>query len=400
MISAGSRRRIVTLHRWLGLALMLWFALLGVTGSLLVYEQELDRWLNPKLLTDVAALGSSAPTLSAQQIVERAQQAFPAAAIERLHLPEPDDAHATVYRLLLRSRADRRIAPRLEAVFGARSGRLLGSRPQDGYGLSAPLLMRTIHDLHHRLLLGNAGKTAVGSAGALLLAMIVLGMTVALPRKHSIRAWRTMLGIRLRAHGIRLVFDLHRSVGVAGFALLLISTFTGLSLAFPDYARDFVGLFWPVRALPQVPFAQREAMPEGAQAPALVLDQILAEVRQLHPHASISEVHLPQRRSGSLLVYLREPGDWHRLGDSLLFIDPMTKSVRMLHRSETRSAGERMLHSLFPLHSGIAFGAPGRLLMCAAGLLPLLLGVTGALIWWRKRAASRVAQQRRIALAG
>ena len=59
-----AKGRWFTLHRWLGLVLGLWFALVGLTGSVLVFEEPVDAWLNPLLLT----ARSSGPALSPQQI--------------------------------------------------------------------------------------------------------------------------------------------------------------------------------------------------------------------------------------------------------------------------------------------------------------------------------------------
>ncbi|MGQ0591136.1 MAG: PepSY domain-containing protein, partial [Gammaproteobacteria bacterium] len=41
----------VLLHRYAGLAMTVFLILVGVTGSVLAFYHELDRWLNPELLT-------------------------------------------------------------------------------------------------------------------------------------------------------------------------------------------------------------------------------------------------------------------------------------------------------------------------------------------------------------
>jgi uncharacterized iron-regulated membrane protein len=386
-MQAQSRQWLVITHRWLGLSLLLWFVMLGVTGSVLVFQDEIDAWLNPALLID-SEPHESDRMQSAQTILESALRTFPEAAVERIRMPQRS---GEVFRLVLRERARIRIgSPRFEATFSPTNSASLGARPLYGYGVSAPMLVRTIYDLHHRVLLGNAGKTAVGVIGALLLVMISLGFLIALPRKLVSRAWATMVGIKLGSHPARLIFDLHRSIGVIAFGLLLISTFTGFALAFPDYARDALSLFSGTRTLPVVPFIQREDLPDAP------LDPLLAAARSAHPGAQITEVHLPQRRSAPLLIYLQQPGDWQRRGDTLLMIDSATGVLKLEHDARSRSLGEQVFHSLFPIHSGVAWGTIGRFLMFVAGLLPLCLGITGVLIWRRKQRATAVARSRKL----
>ena len=68
--------------------------------------------------------------------------------------------------------------------------------------------------------------------------------------------------------------------------------------------------------------------------------------------------------------------------------DPGT--ARPLHvqdRQHRRTAGDTFLAWQWPLHSGEAFGWAGRLLVCAAGLPPLVLSVTGYTVWQARRRA-------------
>src|SRR5664279_4211874 len=44
-------RLIFKIHSWLGLFNGIWMLILGITGSLLVYTMELDKWVNKDILT-------------------------------------------------------------------------------------------------------------------------------------------------------------------------------------------------------------------------------------------------------------------------------------------------------------------------------------------------------------
>jgi uncharacterized iron-regulated membrane protein len=379
---AARDQRVLVIHRYLGLVVGAWFVLLGLTGSILVYQDAIDAWLNPALLTETIA----GEPLPAPAILAAARAQFPEAAIERMRVPQ---GPGEVYRFLLRSNSAKRIgSPRLEATFGAVSGRLLGTRMAEHYGLSRPYLLKTIYDLHHKVLLGNNGKTAVGIVGLALLTTLVIGLILAIRTVRSI-GWRGVLGIKRRAATARVVYDVHRSLGVVIAGLLILSTLTGFTLVFPDYARSIVGSFSKVAAFPVIPWQQHAR--GTAEKP---FDDIWRSVIDAYPSARITEVHMPLRASSGYVFYLLGSEDVHRLGDTLLWIDPRT-AERLLERNRhTRSGGEAFLHWLFPLHSGIAFGAVGKVAMCTAGVAPAVLLATGIWLWRRKRRSAEVASRR------
>lgn len=313
----------------------------------------------------------------------RPRAQFPEAAIERMRVPQ---APGEVYRFLFRSDSIKRIgSPRIEAMFGAATGRLLGVRLAEHHGLTRPYLMKTIYDLHHKVLLGNNGKNAVGIFGLLLLTTIVMGLTLAVRTVKSI-GWQGVLGIKRRAGTVRVVYDVHRAAGMAIATFLLLSTLTGFALVFPDYARNIVGRFSKVAAFPVIPWQQ-----QSRGVGELPFDAIWRAVGDAYPSARVTEVHMPLRASSGYVFYVCGPGDIHRLGDTLLWIDPRS-GERLLERTgRTRSGGEVFLHWLFPLHSGVAFGAFGKVVMCIAGIAPALLLATGIWLWLRKRRSARVA---------
>jgi uncharacterized iron-regulated membrane protein len=53
------------------------------------------------------------------------------------------------------------------------------------------------------------------------------------------------------------------------------------------------------------------------------------------------------------------------------------------------SAGDQFFAWQYPLHSGKAFGLPGRWIVFVSGLLTALLVVSGLMLWWRRRSPVR-----------
>jgi len=154
----AERRTWVWLHRWIGLNLGIWFALVGLTGSVLVFEDEVDAFFNPTLLVE----RSDAPHLLPHRILDRAESEFPLGHIERIRVPK---GQHDVYRLLIRVAPHMRVeSDRVEAMFSPASGELLGMREAEVVGLSRPYLVKTLYEFHRNVLLGSFGSNIVGLA--------------------------------------------------------------------------------------------------------------------------------------------------------------------------------------------------------------------------------------------
>jgi uncharacterized iron-regulated membrane protein len=372
-----SGSRWFSVHRWLGILLGLWFALVGLTGAILVYEEPVDAWLNPDLLST----RSRGPLLAPGAIVERAR-AESLGHVERIRIPQ---AEGDVYRLLVRSHPTRRIGnPRLEAMFDPVTGTLQGTRSAETMSLAPRHAMQTIYEFHRNVLLGEPGTNIVGIAGFLLLASAITGLVLALPRSRA--GWLRLLWVNLRASATRIAYDAHRSTGAIVALLLLLTTLTGVTLVYTNYVRDLVGLFSKVESFPTIPFRQ-------STAETLPLDRIVANLRQAYPQAAITEIRVPFGQMTGLQFYLRAAGDEYRLGDTIVWVHPGSGELLVERSDRTRTAGETFMHWLFPLHSGTAFGAAGMLAMCLTGIAPLLLVGTGLWVWLRKRRGERIAAE-------
>ena len=368
-------------HRWLGIALGVWFALVGLTGSVLVFEDDVDAWLNPELLTTA----SRGVLLPPEEIVERAQQQRDPGTVERIRLPQAD---GEVYRLQMRRAPGRGTRDeRVEATFDPVTGSLLGIRGTETSGLSAPHLLKTIYEFHRNVLLGTFGSNIVGIAGFLLLGSAVTGLAIALPKKRA--DWARLVWINLRASVTRIVFDLHRSLGAVFLVLLLLTTITGATLVYLNYVRDLVSVFSKVETFPTIPWRQ------GSRDEIVPFGTVVDTVRAAYPDRSITEIHIPLKRTAGYLFYLRRAGDEYRLGDTIVWVHPATGEILIERSDRTRKNGETLMHWLFPLHSGTAFGTPGMVAMCATGFMPLLLVASGLWVWLRKRRGERIGEKRR-----
>ncbi|BBK39955.1 hypothetical protein STAQ_50330 [Allostella sp. ATCC 35155] len=383
-VRGRARRWIARVHRWLGLSLGILAAFVGLTGSISVFQPEIDRLLNPAL--HYAAPAEPVPI---EQVVKSAIAAHPGGAPQFVNLRLPREAGRSA-SVLLKDRFGPGSQPFHEVFVDPGSGRVLGDRrPEDSV---AGILVA----LHSHLLVGGHswGETLVGFVGVALLLFCVSGLYMWWPRRGG---WRTALRVRRGEGGYRLGYDLHRTTGALLAVPLLAAGLTGIVLVFPSYVRP------PLRAVidaPPPPRAPRSDPAEGRSP--ITVDQALAVARAAVPDARPTAVQIPQgAATGTIQVRLRRADDRRQHyadGGAVVHVDRYSAGVHAVRRVEERPVGGRLLHEwIFPTHTGEIAALAGRILMCVAGLAPSLLLGTGLYLWLRRRRARRARREGRAA---
>src|SRR5690606_5058776 len=181
----------------------------------------------------------------------------------------------------------------------------------------------------------------------------------------------------------RLFLDLHRSVGMASVVVIAVLCVSGIYLGLRQPVTSVVDFFSPVtpapeRALPDDPVAA----PATGFANALEAAQAALPGSQAH---SISAI----REKGVYRVRMAAPGDANARGDRFVYVSMRDAGIVGLRDVTRGSAGDVYIGWQFPLHTGEAFGAPGRTAIFIAGLLPALFSVTGVYLWLANRRPRR-----------
>jgi uncharacterized iron-regulated membrane protein len=218
----------------------------------------------------------------------------------------------------------------------------------------------------------------VGSIGALLFFSVLVGLYLWLPRNGD---WRLGLKVKWGASRERVVYDLHRSVGIYGAAILLIMLFTGVAMIFKPATRNVVTLFSPVR--PDPDFGRSKPLPNGAP---IGVDAAVAAASAVFPDGRLHWVLVPSTPSGVYVIGQQSKNEPNRTETYRnVGVDQFTGQVLHVQDRGVFTAGERFLEWLFPLHSGEAFGEIGPPITLLIGLIPLALYVTGFLRWRQRR---------------
>ncbi len=387
-----SRGAWLAVHRWLGLTLGLVGALLGITGSLLVFDGEIDARLTPQRF---AVSGNAVRQSMATYLDAATQAADNDARPVALQLPSDRGGAVAVVMRGADGSAPSRVyldPPTAQVLDVARGGGFL----------------EWLHRFHGSLMLRDFwGREFIGVVGLAMLFSALSGIYLWWPgRALAVRALR----FRPRVTASR---NLHHVCGFYVSIVLAVLAFTGVYLAFPNALRSAVELFSPVslalRGGPPPPSPASSARGGGTTGPGTAAangvrsvdapigpDRAVKIARALVPGAAIAGVGLPGGADGTYRVTMREARDPHTLhgGNTLLLVDARSGAVRKRVDATTRTAGDTFLAWQAPLHTGEAFGLAGRVVAAIAGLAPALLFVTGSVMWLRR---TRRARQPRLA---
>lgn len=378
MTAAAFKRLCRSLHLYLGLVAGLVFVVLGLTGSALVWIEELDHAFNPQLFR--AAPGTLPPDAARVNTLVDQLTALPGyGRPTQLVLPaEPGGVIVVWYR---RPAGQARNAWALDVsrqvMIDPGSLRIVGERRWGELGWSRPLLMPTLFHLHRYLFAGDVGKTTVAVVGLSVVVLSLLGMVLWWP-KPTWGALRSAVTVRFGGSWPRFNYTSHRAVGLFAAPVFVLLGVSGAYFNMPAWIAPVVNAVAPVTPLNK----KLVTSGEGGVTPAAALT--IAQNR--FPQARLSRLGLPAKLTLPYEVRLRQPGERrHGDGATRVSIDAGTGRVLKVVDPLTLTGGDAFLGWMFPLHSGEAFGTAHRVFMTVAGLLPLGFFVTGLLLWLRRR---------------
>ncbi|HLZ44347.1 MAG TPA: PepSY-associated TM helix domain-containing protein [Gemmatimonadales bacterium] len=351
------RTALFNIHLWLGLSAGIFIALLGITGSIMAFEQEIEHALHPHLWYVPPPPGARSLTLA--QIGAAVKQAF------------PDDT-ISCYLVATKPGLSDQVGLSRSLVFvNQYSGAILGQQRFGG-----PDLLNVIHQLHTHLLfrgLGDLGGKVVSSAALVLFVMLLSGLYLWWPLKRIRISWR---GSAAR----RSWFDLHNTIGVVSLVVLLALCATGIAIGFEKASSR---LFYKMTGSQPAPRPSLHVAIPTAHAVQIGPDSAFAIARAALPGAAPFEADMPAPNE-AYLVRARYPEDLTPGGRSQVLIDSYTGRVLFAQGSRTAPGGTRMVNTNRAIHTGDIGGIPGKIIVSLASLGLALQVITGLLMWIRR----------------
>ena len=214
------------MHLWSGIAVGLYIVMISLTGSVLVYRNELYMAATPE---PIISKGSR-PRLTDGQLTEAAKRLYPDYRIVKIGRALDLDQAVEVWL-----RRDNVIKKRL---FDPRSGGEVGEAVPTGI-----LLMSKLLDLHDNLVTGQTGRKVNGFGALAVLALAATGLVVWWP---GINTWRRSLSLHRGVGWKRMTWDLHSMIGFWSLGFTLVFAVSGVYLAYPELFQDLADRLDPL----------------------------------------------------------------------------------------------------------------------------------------------------------
>jgi uncharacterized iron-regulated membrane protein len=351
-------KQILILHRAIGITVGLFLVVISLSGSSIVFHEELDHLLNRSLWY----VTPQSRQVTLDDMFAPVQSTQPNLPLWFIQAPkEPNESYVFNQKLPNEHR--------LQTFVNPYTGEILGSR------IWERSLIGFMYTLHHDLFAGKVGQIIVGITGALLLLMTISGVILW-------RGWRRLtMGFKVRwqAPLALLSYDIHKTVGMLFSIFFSITAFTGVVIVIVHFLPMFN----------QIPEAK--ATP---QTSPVALSELLQKADSAIPEGKTTFIEFSEHQPEKLTVRMKLPNqETGRFDLSTVELDRYSGAVLQATTVVEADPFFKFLIVIADLHFGTFGGLPTRIFYVFVGLAPTILFATGLTLWQQRRWAKARRQE-------
>lgn len=362
----------VWLHRWTSLVATLPFLVLCLTGTILIFHEEIDHALG--VVPEVQQSGVAQADAPRRPLADSVAAVLAKSSGQRVLSVAQEDEHPGVLLVATAPARDRGF-DRAQFHFAD----LATARPMGQIGLT-DTFTGFLFELHRNWFLGPIGELIGALIALLVLLSLLSGLVVYAPYVK-----RIAFGVLRRGRGARLLqLDLHNFIGAIVLGWALVVTVTGLMLGFGTLATGV----WQATELPRLQ-AQFGGGGPASPKPAANVDAAWKAAEQAAPGSKVVSVIYPDTDFSTRHHYSAFLSGTEGLDERMYriaLVDAETGKVATVKEPPL------YLQAIFlsqPFHFGDYGGLPLKLLWTACVWLTLFITANGAWLWWERRRRRR-----------
>jgi uncharacterized iron-regulated membrane protein len=339
------RSLLFKLHLTGGLVAGLFLLILGVSGTVLAFSDEIDAFLQPSIFK----VSPQARPLPLNQLAANATAVLNPGDVIAVYVPSARPDRSYWFSVI----PGQHRLPR-QVFVNQYTGKVLGNLSASRF----TVIMKVLHNV-------------TAFSAIVLMFLVPSGLYLWWPLKR--------IGINASSNLRRLSFDLHNSLGFFSSLFMFGFAATGAYMALERWTV-------PVTiAMTQSKPVWRTVTSDPKTGVQIISADLACSVaKNALPGASILWVSIPREPRTVYLVKMRFPEDHSDNGGSVVLIDQFSGNTLDVVSTRSNSA-QRVLALNRALHTGAIGGSTGRLLAALASLTLPLQAITGGWIWWTKR---------------
>ncbi|PJO76004.1 hypothetical protein CWI32_06470 [Acinetobacter pseudolwoffii] len=384
------KKTFFQIHWFLGITAGLILSLMGVTGAIYSYEQQILKWINNDSYTVQVQQGDK---LTPAQLYQHFQNTTPEMKINSISVAQDPSASSTVNI----------------AKEGARRGHNILINPYTAEVLpeiKGREFFQFIQQLHRNLTVGPVGKQITGACTLMLIFFVLSGLYLRWPKRHSIKQW---FFVKPKLKGRNFIWDLHAVVGTWVVIFYLILACTGLYWSYDWWRSGMFKVLGVERPQPTMQANAGNNRGEGRQGgergprgegreEGMNPEQISRALdlswtgfnTEFSDKYSTVTFNLPKKPDGSMQLSFVDPVAQHERARNSATYNYQTAEFTEVELYEDKKLNEKIMSSMLPVHRGSFFGPIYQFFAMVAALLMPLFFVTGWMLYLKRRKQKRL----------
>lgn len=360
------------LHLWLGIASGIVVLIVALTGSLLVFEEELEHTFHSSFFYVVPP--ENATSLPLDQLVTTVRNKYPGYKTGNVKI-EPEENRSVVF-LLQKTKTNQ-----LYVSVNPYSGQIIEAMP------ASKRFFTIVLQLHRYLCMGAAGKAITGISCSIFVFLTLSGLILWWPKRNS---RKQRFRVKWDASFKRLNWDLHAVFGFYIHLVLLVIALTGLVWSYQWVNGllfyTFNGTFKAEKVIPPASVAK-----EGSG----YFEKIWRTTNETLTYRGPVTISYGNDTLAIAAFKNNIAATTANTYDFLYFEAGTGKLMKTrLHKDE--SAGMKARRLVYPIHTGSIYGWPTRIIALISTLVAASLPITGLLIYLGRKKKKPVVKRKRV----
>lgn len=357
------------IHLILGVTAGVILLVIGLTGSILSFEKEILDVVNKK--SHIVEVPKT-EKLTTSQLLTKFKEKFPKAKINGITFSQAKDSSVIINIAGGKGRAARR---GINYYVNPYTSEILPSIQGHGF-------FKFIENIHRRLAMGEVGKQIVGASTLCLFLLMFSG--VYLYWKKMKKSFLKSFTFSFDSKGRGFLASMHSSFGLWMIPMYLVVSITGL---YWSYSWFNTGLY----KLAGVEKPQR--MKRGQNTQSTNKNQKAISYNEIENVVILFNQNVQEYEKASLkfsskkgiyTIYYIDESSTHPRARNTITISADSSTIQSNKKFIDLPLNERLMKSIYALHTGEYFGIIGKIIMFISSLIMVLFTVTGVMMYQKR----------------